>query len=78
METKSQAYHRREREREDMTDNLNRGLREINKSMNDLTGWADRIMQAVLRPMGSDIKTIWDVSKNNKNGSAPYRHDEKR
>ena len=78
METKYQAYARREREREEMTDILNRGAREINKSMNDMTGWADRIMTAVLAPMGKDIKTIWDTSKQIKNGGAPYKHDEKR
>jgi hypothetical protein len=72
------AYQRREREREEMTDTLNRGVREISKSMNDMTGWADRIMRAVLAPMGSDIKTIWDASKENKNGGAAYKHDEKR
>lgn len=72
----SKIVRQHDREREDMTEILNRGTREINKSMNDMTGWADRIMKAILAPMGNDIKTIWDSTKI-KQGNAPYKHDEK-
>lgn len=44
---KWQLHNQREKEREDMTDVLNRGTREINKNMNELEGWAARIMKSI-------------------------------
>lgn len=40
-------YDKREKEREDMIELLNRGNREINKNMNEFEGWAGRIMKAI-------------------------------
>jgi hypothetical protein len=69
------AYQRREREREEMTDTLNRGAREINKSLNELEGWGDRIMRAILAPAGKEAK-LWFNNQSTKNGGAPYKREQ--
>jgi len=66
-----------DREREDMTDVLNRGNRQINQSMNEMTGWGDRIMAKILAPVGDDA-ILWYNPTRNKNGGAHYQHDEKK
>ena len=66
-----------DREREDMTDTLNRGNRQINASMNEMTGWADRVMAKILTPVGDDA-ILWYNPIRGNSGGAHYKHDEKR
>jgi hypothetical protein len=68
-------FHKREEEREELMQQLNRGTREINKNMNDLEGWADRIMGSILRPAGTDAM-LWYNNLSTKNGGAPYKREQ--
>jgi hypothetical protein len=70
-----QASRRRDNEREELIDNLTRGTREINKNMNEMEGWADRIMRAVLTPAGKDA-TLWYNNLSTKKGGAPYKREQ--
>lgn len=64
-----------DREFENLTDQLNRGRREINNGLNELEGWSDRIMAAILRPAGNDA-VLWYDSFKSKNGGAPYKREQ--
>lgn len=67
---------RHEKEFADVTDQLNRGNRGINAGMNELEGWADRVMGAILKPAGSDA-VLWYDSFKSKNGrGAPYKREQ--
>lgn len=65
-----------DREREEMTDQLNRGRREINANLNELEGWADRIMGAILKPAGSDAVLWFDSFKSKSGNGAPYKREQ--
>jgi hypothetical protein len=76
METnKWRAFRQREREREELTETLNRGIREINKNMNEMEGWAERIMRSILTPAGNDAM-LWYQPLKSKNGGAPYKREQ--
>lgn len=75
METKMQAYYRREREREALTRELTAGNREINKNLNEISGWAKRTMEAVLAPMGDEGKSILS-SIGNQKGGTPFKREQ--
>jgi hypothetical protein len=53
MKANWREFQEREEAREDVIDTLTLGTREINKNMNGMEGWADRIMRAVLAPAGT-------------------------
>jgi hypothetical protein len=75
METKYQRMVRRDKEREALVSELNQGTREINRNLNEMGNWADRIMRSILKPMGGNIKTLWNPDAFSKKGSAPYKAD---
>lgn len=72
---KYQEYAKHEREREAIVSELNAGTREMNKNLNEIEGWADRVMRAILAPMGDNAKTIWNPSPR-KNGGAAYKREQ--
>lgn len=64
--------NKHEREFGVLTDQLNSGNRGINAGMNELEGWAERLMTKILAPMGGDIKTVYTPPQGN---SAHYKRD---
>lgn len=69
-----QIVTQHDREREEMTDQLNRGNRAINSGLNELEGWADRIMAKILQPAGTDA-ILWYDSFRSKNGGTAYKRE---
>lgn len=65
-----------EREFEDLTDTLKRGSRQINAGMNELEGWSDRIMAAILKPAGDDAILWYDSFKIKNGNGAPYKREQ--
>lgn len=72
---KYQLFEKHEAERQEMTNRLQQANRELNQNMNEFEGWADRVMRSILAPIGSDIKTIWNASKQ-RNSNAPYKREQ--
>lgn len=52
------AYKEREDEREALTADLQRGEREMQKSMRSLEGWSDRIMASILKPTKDEYSKL--------------------
>lgn len=73
--SKLSEFNKREREREDMVEELNRGRREIDKNMKGMDGWADRIMAAILAPLkDSEVALLprgHNISNKAQNNSVP-------
>lgn len=68
---KYQESAKRDKERYDLTNTLNRGRREIDINIHELNGWADRIMRSILAPLGYGAEQYWP--KNNSHGGAQYK-----
>lgn len=72
---KYQLERKRREEQEEITSELSRGTREINRNMNEFEGWADRLMRSILSPTGKDMQ-LWYNPLSIKKGGAPYKREQ--
>lgn len=52
---KYQVYNKRESERQDTTDELNRGRRQLESGLKEIEGWPERVMAKLLAPLKNNL-----------------------